>query len=128
MQQITPTVSVAVITYNMQQYLPQLLDSILMQKTNFPFEIVVDDDHSPDQSRTILLDYQRCFPDRIVLSLRDRNVGGSLNMYGVLRQCRGKYIAILEGDTGGSVKTNSNTNMIFWNRIQSISRCTATVG
>ena len=98
MQQITPTVSVAVITYNMQQYLPQLLDSILMQKTNFPFEIVVDDDHSPDQSRTILLDYQRRFPDRIVLSLRDRNVGGSLNMYGVLRQCRGKYIAILEGD------------------------------
>lgn len=61
MQQITPTVSVAVITYNMQQYLPQLLDSILMQKTNFPFEIVVDDDHSPDQSRTILLDYQRRF-------------------------------------------------------------------
>ena len=128
MQQITPTVSVAVITYNMQQYLPQLLDSILMQKTNFPFEIVVDDDHSPDQSRTILLDYQRRFPDRIVLSLRDRNVGGSLNMYGVLRQCRGKYIAILEGDDCGSVKTNSNTNMIFWNRIQSISRCTATVG
>ena len=49
MQQIAPTVSVAVITYNMQQYLPQLLDSILMQKTNFPFEIVVDDDHYPDQ-------------------------------------------------------------------------------
>ena len=65
MQQIAPTVSVAVITYNMQQYLPQLLDSILMQKTNFPFEIVVDDDHSPDQSRTILLDYQRRFPDRM---------------------------------------------------------------
>lgn len=98
MQQITPTVSIAAITYNMQQYLPQLLDSILMQKTNFSFEIVVDDDHSPDQSRTILLDYQRRFPDRIVLSLRDRNVSGSLNMYGVLRQCRGKYVAILEGD------------------------------
>ena len=48
MQQITPTVSIAAITYNMQQYLPQLLDSILMQKTNFSFEIVVDDDHSPD--------------------------------------------------------------------------------
>lgn len=94
----TPTVSVAVITYNMQQYLPQLLDSILMQKTNFSYEVVVDDDHSPDQSRSILLDYQRRFPDRIILSLRDQNVGGSRNMYGVLRQCCGKYIAILEGD------------------------------
>lgn len=91
-------VSVAVITYNMQQYLPQLLDSVLMQKTSFAYEIVVDDDHSPDHSREILLEYQRRFPDRIVLSLREQNVGGSRNMYGVLRQCRGKYIAILEGD------------------------------
>lgn len=91
-------VSVAVITYNMQGYLPQLLDSILMQKTSFRYEIVVDDDHSPDDSRSILLDYASRYPDIFVLSLRDENVGGSKNMYGVLRQCRGKYIAILEGD------------------------------
>ncbi len=91
-------VSVAVITYNMQRYLPQLLDSILMQKTNFKYEIVVDDDHSPDNSREILLDYQKRYPDKMVLSFRDTNVGGSKNMYGVLKQCRGKYIAILEGD------------------------------
>lgn len=91
-------VSIAVITYNMQGYLKQLLDSILMQKTNFKYEIVVDDDHSPDNSREILLDYQRRYPEIFVLSLRDSNVGGSKNMYGVLRQCRGKYIAILEGD------------------------------
>lgn len=91
-------VSVAVITYNMREYLPQLLDSILMQKTDFTYEIVVDDDHSPDDSREILREYQRRWPDKFVLSLRDRNVGGSRNMYGVLRRCRGKYIAILEGD------------------------------
>ena len=91
-------VSVAVITYNMQRYLPQLLDSILMQKVNFRYEIIVDDDHSPDNSRQILLDYQARYPDKLRLSLRDTNVGGSRNMYGVLRQCRGKYIAILEGD------------------------------
>lgn len=91
-------VSVAVITYNMERYLPQLLDSILMQKTNFIYEIVVDDDHSPDRSREVLLDYQSRYPDRFVLSLRDTNVGGSKNMYGVLRRCRGRYIAILEGD------------------------------
>ena len=91
-------VSVAVITYNMQGYLPQLLDSILKQKVDFKYEIVVDDDHSPDDSRTILQEYAQKYPDRFVLSLRDSNVGGSRNMYGVLRQCRGKYIAILEGD------------------------------
>ena len=91
-------VSVAVITYNMEGYLPQLLDSILMQETSFRYEIVVDDDHSPDGSRAILRDYATRYPGVFVLSLRDENIGGSKNMYGVLRQCRGKYIAILEGD------------------------------
>ena len=91
-------VSVAVITYNMQEYLPQLLNSILMQKTDFRYEIIVDDDCSPDESRTILIDYAARYPDVFMLSLRDQNVGGSKNMYGVLRQCRGRYIAILEGD------------------------------
>lgn len=93
-----PLVSVAVITYNMVGYLPQLLDSILKQKVNFAYEIVVDDDHSPDNSREVLYEYQRKYPDKFVLSLRDNNVGGSRNMYGVLKQCKGKYIAILEGD------------------------------
>lgn len=91
-------VSVAVITYNMQEYLPQLLDSILRQKTDFRYEIVVDDDCSPDRSRELLKEYASRYPDVFVLSLRDQNVGGSINMYGVLRQCRGKYIALLEGD------------------------------
>lgn len=91
-------VSVAVITYNMEGYLRQLLDSILMQKTSFRYEIIVDDDCSPDNSRQILHEYKKKYPDIIALSLRNKNVGGSKNMYGVLRQCRGKYIAILEGD------------------------------
>lgn len=91
-------VSVAVITYKMQQYIVDLLESILKQKTNFRFEIVVDDDCSPDSTREILLDYARRYPDIFVLSLRDSNIGGSKNMYGVLQKCRGKYIAILEGD------------------------------
>ncbi len=93
-----PMVSVAVITYNMSGYLRQLLDSILVQKVNFPYEVIIDDDHSPDNSREILYEYKQKFPDIIKLSLRETNVGGSRNMYGVLRQCQGKYIAILEGD------------------------------
>ncbi len=97
-EQIQPTVSVAVITYNMAEYLPQLIDSILVQNTDFPYEIIIDDDASPDHTREILREYREKYPDRIVLSLRDENVGGSRNMYGVLQKCRGKYIAILEGD------------------------------
>ena len=82
-----PIVSVAVITYNMAEYLPQLLDSILIQKVDFPYEIIVEDDCSPDHTREILLQYQKNYPDKFILSLRDKNVGGSRNMYGVLRKC-----------------------------------------
>lgn len=93
-----PAVSVAVITYNMERYLPQLLDSIFKQKVNFEYEVIVDDDCSPDNSRNILHQYKEKYPDILKLSLRETNVGGSKNMYGVLKQCQGKYIAILEGD------------------------------
>lgn len=91
-------VSVAVITYNMEKYLPKLLGSILEQETNFRYEIVVDDDCSPDHSRELLKDYAKRYPDIFVLSLRDENVKASRNFHGVMRQCRGKYIALLEGD------------------------------
>ena len=97
-EELQPTVSVAVITYNMAGYLPQLLDSILEQNVSFPYEIIIDDDCSPDNTREILREYKEKYPQHVVLSLRDKNVGGSRNMYGVLWKCRGKYIAILEGD------------------------------
>ena len=80
-----PEVSVAVSTYNMEGYLRQLLDSILMQKVDFPYEMFVDDDCSPDNSRAILLEYQKQYSDKFVLSLKDHNEGGSGNIYGVLK-------------------------------------------
>ena len=91
-------VSVAVITYNMERYLRPLLDSILKQKVSFPFEIVIDDDCSPDNSRDIIKEYVQRYPDIVHPIYRDTNVGGSRNMFGVMQKCTGKYIAILEGD------------------------------
>lgn len=91
-------VSVAVITYNMQNYLRSLLDSILKQKVSFPFEVVIDDDCSPDCSREIIMEYTQKYPDIMHPIYRNENVGGSRNMYGVMQACKGKYIAILEGD------------------------------
>lgn len=90
-------VSVAVITYNMEKYLRPLLDSILKQQVNFEYEIVVDDDCSPDNSREIIREYAEKYP-QIHPLYRDNNVGGSKNMFGVMNACQGKYIAILEGD------------------------------
>lgn len=91
-------VSVAVITYNMERYLPCLLESILKQKVNFEYEIVINDDCSPDHSREIIQEYADENPGIIKTVYLDHNVGGSRNMFHVMQNCRGKYIAILEGD------------------------------
>jgi len=90
--------SVAVITYNHENYIRQALDSILMQNVNFKCEIIIGEDCSPDNTRIILLEYQKKYPNRFKLILRDKNVGATKNLYDVLMNCKGKYIALLEGD------------------------------
>ena len=91
-------VSVAVITYNMANYLPALLDSIFSQKVDFEYEIVINDDCSPDNSREIIRGYQLRYPGIIRTAYLESNVGGSRNMFEVLNRCKGEYIALLEGD------------------------------
>jgi glycosyltransferase involved in cell wall biosynthesis len=102
----TPCVSVWVITYNHAGYIGQCLDSILMQKTDFTFEICLGEDDSSDGTREICQAYAKKYPDIIRLFLRDRNDPGRHGCEGVwqfnfietFRACRGKYIAMCDGD------------------------------
>lgn len=91
-------VSVVVITYNHEKYVRQALDSILSQKTNFKFEILVGDDCSNDSTPEILKQYQEKFPDTVHAFLREKNLGATRNLYETTRFCKGKYIASCEGD------------------------------
>ena len=54
----TPLVSVRCSTYNHEPYIAQALDGFLMQKTNFPFEVIVHDDASTDKTADIIRDYE----------------------------------------------------------------------
>ena len=94
----SPLVSVLVITYNQENYLRQALDSILMQKVNFSYEILIGDDHSKDKTPDILKEYSEKYPDIIRLYLRDKNLGASRNAYDLLMKCKGSYLAFCEGD------------------------------
>jgi glycosyltransferase involved in cell wall biosynthesis len=91
-------VSVAMVTYYHEKYIRQALDSILMQNTAFRYEVVIGDDCSGDNTKSILEDYQKKYPNLIKLILRDENIGANNNLVDVYSKCRGKYIAILEGD------------------------------
>lgn len=93
-----PMVSISMITYNHEKYIRQALDSILMQKVNFEYEIVIGEDCSKDNTRNILLEYKELYPDRIKLILHDKNVGMKMNGNSVRRMCVGKYRASCEGD------------------------------
>lgn len=94
-----PFLSVLFITYNHERYLKQSLDSVLSQKTDFDIEVVVGEDCSTDDTRKILCEYRDRYPDKMRLLFRERNLGRpTLNVYETAMECRGKYIATLEGD------------------------------
>ena len=91
-------VSAVIITYQHRPYIAKALDSVLMQKTKYTYEILVADDYSTDGTRDILLDYKRKYGNRIRIILNSYNMGGTKNGYSVLKRAKGKYIALLEGD------------------------------
>lgn len=93
-----PLVSVCVITYNHKQYIAQALDSILAQKTNFDFEIVIGEDLSTDNTLAICKDYATRYPQIVRVLDSVQNLGVVPNFIRTANACRGKYMAVLEGD------------------------------
>jgi glycosyltransferase involved in cell wall biosynthesis len=90
--------SVVLITYNHERFIAQALSSVLAQRTNFDFEIIVAEDCSTDGTRAIVTDFARRYPGKILPLLRERNLGMIPNLKEALAACRGSYVALLEGD------------------------------
>lgn len=91
-------VSVAIITYNHEKYIEKAIQSVLVQKTSFTFEIIVSDDCSGDRTQAVIQKLHKENPDCIVPVLRKKNVGMKLNSIETLKFCKGEYVAFLEGD------------------------------
>lgn len=98
----TPLVSICSITYNHAPYIRECLDGFLMQKTDFPFEIIINDDCSTDGTTEIIKEYAKKYPDLIHPIFHDENQyqNGIRCMFQkfVFPKARGKYIAVCEGD------------------------------
>lgn len=98
-----PLVSVWMITYQHAAFIREALDSVLMQQVDFPYEICLGEDCSTDGTREICIEYVQKHPDKIRLFLRDRGnpARQKNNVYNTgetWNACRGKFIAMLEGD------------------------------
>lgn len=91
-------VSVCIVTYNQEKYIAECLESLVTQRTNFSFEIIVGEDCSTDNTRSIVKQYAEKYPELIVPLLYDKNVGAVENVKQVYQKAKGKYIAHLDGD------------------------------
>ena len=91
-------ISVLVCTYNQEKYLAQALDSILMQKCDEAFEILIGDDCSTDKTRDIADNYQSRYPNIVRVVRPEKNGGASQNIVRLIEHSKGDYISICDGD------------------------------
>ncbi len=95
-----PLVSIVCHTYNHERFIKKALDGFLMQRTDFPFEIIVHDDASIDGTADILKAYQSRYPSiiRLILQTENQFSQGVRPPNFTFPMAKGKYIALCEGD------------------------------
>ncbi|NJN27822.1 MAG: glycosyltransferase [Cyclobacteriaceae bacterium] len=91
-------VSVCVITYNHELFIEECLISILSQKIDFEFEVIIGEDGSKDNTKHIIQKIQNKYPGKIQLLPDEGNLGMMPNFIKTLNACTGEYIAVCEGD------------------------------
>ncbi len=91
-------VSVLMLTYNHERYLAQAIEGVLMQRTHFPYELVIAEDCSTDRTRDVIRQYWEKYPDRIRVFLNRHNIKGRRTVVRGYNACRGQYVAYVEGD------------------------------
>ena len=93
-----PLVSICCISYNHEKFISQCLDGFIIQKVDFPFEIVISDDCSTDNTKKIIDSYLLKYPTMFKDVSPSKNLGSMKNFFHTLSKCTGKYIAYCEGD------------------------------
>lgn len=93
-----PLATVLIVTYNHEKHIAAAIDSALAQKTLFPFEILISEDASTDGTAAIVQDYAVAYPHIVTLVRSDRNIRSNEVVARGLRQARGRYLALLDGD------------------------------
>lgn len=93
--------SVICLTYNHAKFIRDALDSFVMQKTNFPFEVLIHDDASTDGTSEIIKEYAQKYPDIIMPIFEKENqwrLGKDFSKEKIWPLVTGEYVALCEGD------------------------------
>lgn len=96
----SPFVSVCMITYNHENFIKQAIEGVLMQQTDFEFDLIVANDCSKDRTDLVIQELIASHPKRHVITYfnHQENKGIYANFIFALEQCKGKYVALCEGD------------------------------
>lgn len=90
-------VSVLILTYNHKDYIQKSIESVLSQKTNFDYEVIIHDDCSTDGTQEIVKKYE----DRCKIIIQPKNVWSQkIDIFTTffVPNAKGKYLAVVEGD------------------------------
>lgn len=94
-------VSICCLAYNHSKYIRQALESMIHQKTDFNFEIIVLDDASTDGTQDIIREFCEKYPDIVKAVFQTENQfskGVPIVNAIFYPRAQGKYIAYCEGD------------------------------
>lgn len=94
----SPKVSVCVVTYNQEKYIYSCLQSILDQKTDFLFEVIVSDDCSTDRTPLIIEEFSKKYPSIVRVVSRAKNVGAVENFLSVHNLSKAEFVSHCDGD------------------------------
>jgi glycosyltransferase involved in cell wall biosynthesis len=91
-------VSVVILAYNHEKYIRDAIESVLSQRLDYIFEIIIGDDHSTDNTSQIINDYLDKYPNLITHIKQSVNLGTTKNISTCFRICQGEYIVAFAGD------------------------------
>lgn len=93
-----PKLTIVSLSYNHEKYIAQTLESFVMQKTNFVYEVVISDDASTDNTANIIREYALKYPNIIKPILREKNIGAEENYFDALSKVKSEYLLYTDGD------------------------------
>lgn len=95
-----PIVSVCMITYNHQKFIEEAINGALMQECEFEIELILANDCSTDKTDEVTQNILKTHPRASIIKYfkHEKNIGMMPNFIFALQQCKGKYIALLDGD------------------------------
>jgi len=122
----TPLVSVCCLAYNHAPYIRQCLDGFMMQKCDFPFEVLIHDDASTDGTADVIREYEAKYPDIIKPIYQTENQyskGVGVTRVYQFPRAKGKYIALCEGDDYWTDPNKLQRQVDFLEAHEDVSMC-----